>query len=61
MNFNTHALEKNSAYFYMVGHVKICRIFFKGMCIKIHTIKMGNFKMGNFTLKWALMIALNFQ
>jgi hypothetical protein len=21
-----------------VGHVKICRNFFKGMCIKIHTI-----------------------
>jgi hypothetical protein len=23
-----------------VGHVKICRNFFKGMCIKIHIIKI---------------------
>ena len=23
-----------------VGHVKICRYFFKGMCIKIHIIKI---------------------
>ena len=23
-----------------VGHVKICRNFFKGMCIKIHIIKL---------------------
>jgi hypothetical protein len=26
--------------FIRVGHVKICRNFFKGMCIKIHIIKI---------------------